>query len=153
MIYDIIILSEHLVGETVLYQYREFILLLFFISKVVYKRYIKHKWKIYDFSCDCNPNDILNDLMITNRSNKPTPCGAGEDCICHALYHLVKAIDEASESIFIAMPALNTPQLLECISSANSRLIKIQIILNHSEGLENCPGVKKLLDEGENYLY
>lgn len=60
-----------------------------------------------------------------------------------------KAINKASQSIYIAMPEFTMTQLLECILCANSRGVQIHVILNNADGLENLPDVKKLLAEGK----
>lgn len=152
MMIDVFSVVENLIAaEAVMDQYKGEIILLLYLSFGVYKRYIKHEWRRYTMSCDCDPNNVF-DQMKNYREFEPEQCIAGRNCISNALFALVKSINKASESIYIAMPEFTMPQLMECILSAHSRLVNITIILNHSEGLENRPDIKKLLDEGKNWI-
>lgn len=152
MINDIIFFSEKLIGETFISRNKDLILTLLFLLFLIYKkcrRYFKYDWNLHPVDCNCDPNDVFNQIG-TDRPNVPIQCSAGKRCISNALYDLVKAIDEAFESIDIAMPELSMTQLQKRILSANSRLVKIRIILNYSEGLEDSSDVQELLDNGKN---
>lgn len=150
MMIDVFSVVENLIAaEALMDQYKGEIILLLYLSFGVYKRYIKHKYKRYTMSCDCDPNNVFDQMR--NYRNAPEQCIARISCISNALFELVKSMNKASESIYIVMPELTMPQLMECILSAHSRLVNIKIILNHSEGLENRPDIKKLLDEGKNW--
>lgn len=151
MMDDINSLVENLINaETVIDEYKQLIYFLLLFSYGIYKKHIKHRAKTHPMSCECDPEDIFSQ-MRTYREHIPDQCGAGKSCISNALFDLVQSINNATESIVIAMPEFTIEQLLDCIcASANSfRLVDVRIILNYSEGLENSQNIKKLLDKGK----
>lgn len=149
MMVDIVSLGEKVVAaEAIMDHYTRCIYFLVVSSFGMYKKYIRHKWKVHPMSCNCDPTDVF-DQMRTYRKHEPNQCAAKRKCISNALYDLVDTINKATESIDIAMPEFTMPQLLECILSANSRQIDIRIILNSSEGLESSTHMKELLDKGK----
>lgn len=120
-----------------------FMLGLVLFLKELYKKFLKTRLQVEfvmvnDVKC-CNSNDIRQ-IKCKNKY-----------CIARLMAKITNKIDNAQNTIDIAMYTLTNYQLVKCILNARARSVSVRLIVDKSmnEGDKNRAEVMKLIKDGK----